>query len=348
MLINFPNQLTSEEEQLLKKIAKMKKKKKNYSEKKAQIKETEASTSNVTAAAAALKLKRTNSGNYAGTQLDAKEQAKKLVQSGLIKLETENKEKGFKRSCSRKDDSKKTQLNLNPDVLDPNRPVTYSSINSPNSSKSPGVSSPYFGSNNKFSFSDNQPQHSPSYNNNFNNNRGGGGAGGGYRKNNSFQNNYNNQDNRNNFRFQAQRQNSQPQQQQGVSLFVKANNVTEELLRSIFNANVPNAKVLSIDIKTNFAFVSVDSSESANNAILELNGKTFQDNLYSVSLARPRKTFNRNNTYNSNYDRSNSNPNNNNNNNNNNSANFNVNSSTSSPSKNSNDPNRQIINYEDI
>lgn len=58
-----------------------------------------------------------------------------------------------------------------------------------------------------------------------------------------------------------------------MSLFVKANNVTEELLRSIFNANVANAKVLSIDIKTNFAFVSVDTTESANNAILELNGK---------------------------------------------------------------------------
>ena len=136
--------------------------------------------------------------------------------------------------------------------------------------------SPYFSSN-RFSFNSDNHQ-SPNYNNNNNNNRGG------YHKNNSFQSSYNQSQNnnnnndsnqRNNFRFQNQRQNSQQQQQQnngGISLYVKANNVTEELLRNIFNANVSNAKVLSIDIKTNFAFVTVDSTESANNAILELNG----------------------------------------------------------------------------
>jgi hypothetical protein len=39
----------------------------------------------------------------------------------------------------------------------------------------------------------------------------------------------------------------------------------------------------------------------------QLNGKTFQDILFSVSIARPRKTFVRNNTYgsNTNYDRNN-------------------------------------------
>jgi RNA recognition motif-containing protein len=63
-------------------------------------------------------------------------------------------------------------------------------------------------------------------------------------------------------------------------LYVKANNVTEELLRNIFNANVSNAKVLSIDIKTNFAFVTVDSTESANNAILELNGNNIIIDFY--------------------------------------------------------------------
>lgn len=317
-------------------------------------------------AAAALKIKRTNSGNYAGSQLDAKEQAKKLVQSGLIKLEAENKDKGFKRSCSRKDDSKKTSLNLNTDPFDSNNKITYSSINSPNSAKSPNVAnpnSPFFNAN-KFSFSNNsdnfnqQQQYvqSPNFNNN---NRGG------YRKNNSFQNNFNQQannssvisdpNNRGNFRFQNQRPNQQQQQQQqnGVSLFVKANNVTEELLRNIFNANVPNAKVLSIDIKSGFSFVSVDSTESANNAILELNGKTFQENVYSVSLARPRKTFPRNNTYNSNpnFDRNNSNNNSSSSNNNSSPSNFNANpATTSSPSRNTPqaESNRQIINYEDI
>ena len=33
------------------------------------------------------------------------------------------------------------------------------------------------------------------------------------------------------------------------------------------------------------------------NHIVQLNGKTFQESLFSVSIARPRKTFTRNNTY---------------------------------------------------
>jgi hypothetical protein len=41
-------------------------------------------------------------------------------------------------------------------------------------------------------------------------------------------------------------------QQNGVSLFIKANNVSEELLRSLFSANVSEAKILSIDVKTQF------------------------------------------------------------------------------------------------
>jgi hypothetical protein len=60
------------------------------------------------------------------------------------------------------------------------------------------------------------------------------------------------------------------QQQNGISLFIKANNVNEELLRSLFGANVANAKILSIEIKTNYAFVHVDSKEAADNAISEV------------------------------------------------------------------------------
>ena len=65
-----------------------------------------------------------------------------------------------------------------------------------------------------------------------------------------------------------------------------------------------------------------------------MNGKTFQDSLYNVSHARPKKQFNRNNSYQPNFERSNSfnnnNPNNNNNNNNNlnNSNNFNTSNNT--------------------
>ena len=36
----------------------------------------------------------------------------------------------------------------------------------------------------------------------------------------------------------------------GISLFIKANNVSEDLLRSLFSANVSDAKILSIDVKT--------------------------------------------------------------------------------------------------
>lgn len=53
-----------------------------------------------------------------------------------------------------------------------------------------------------------------------------------------------------NFRYnQKSNYNNNQQQQNGVSLFIKANNVTEELLRSLFNANVSQVKVLSIDVK---------------------------------------------------------------------------------------------------
>lgn len=44
--------------------------------------------------------------------------------------------------------------------------------------------------------------------------------------------------------------------------------------------------------------MTVDTKEAAENAIQELNGKTFQESLFSVSLARPRKQFNRNNNFN--------------------------------------------------
>jgi hypothetical protein len=52
-------------------------------------------------------IKAPNSANIPGKQMDAKEAAKKLIQSGAIKLDTGSKEKGFKRSSSRKDDIKK-------------------------------------------------------------------------------------------------------------------------------------------------------------------------------------------------------------------------------------------------
>lgn len=38
----------------------------------------------------------------------------------------------------------------------------------------------------------------------------------------------------------------------GVALFVKANNVTEELLRSLISSNVSEAKIISIDVKTKY------------------------------------------------------------------------------------------------
>ena len=132
-----------------------------------------------------------------------------------------------------------------------NKQITYSSIQSSNNS----AISPTIGSNspilnpNKFSYSD-KPQGQQQ---NYNNQRS-------FYKANSFR--HSNQspnvtgdnNNGNNFRFQNQRFQPNPQQQQqqqnsGVSLYIKANNVTEELLRSIFTANVSQAKLLSIDVK---------------------------------------------------------------------------------------------------
>jgi hypothetical protein len=54
----------------------------------------------------------------------------------------------------------------------------------------------------------------------------------------------------NNSRSFQQLQQQQQQNQNGISLFIKANNVNEELLRSLFSANVSQAKVISIDVKT--------------------------------------------------------------------------------------------------
>ncbi|RNA13872.1 negative elongation factor E-like [Brachionus plicatilis] len=268
MLINFPNQLTSEEEQLLKKIAKMKKKKKLFSEKKSANESHVDEHQPAVVPSAISNLKRSLSST--GKQLDAKEAAKKLVQSGIIKLETENKETGFKKSCSRNDSRQRGNLNIgNPDLMEQNKQVTYSSVTSPNSAISPPIMATSSAQNARFSYSsgDSQFSRTPSFNQR-----------GNFRRNPSDNSGYQP-------RFQ--------QKHQGVSLYIKANNVKEDLLRSLFNANVSQAKILSIDVKNNYAFVHVDTKESAEMAINELNGKTFQESVFSVSFARPRKPFNR-------------------------------------------------------
>jgi len=163
----------------------------------------------------------------------------------------------------------------------------------------------------------------------------------------SFQSNQYNQTptSQSNTRFNNQQQNFQ--QRNGISLFIKANNVNEELLRSLFNANVSQAKIVSIDVKTksifrfnvllnlrlfnclcSFKFCVCDgwhkrigwarysrSNLKGNQALFfhsfklilnlwqKLNGKTFQESLFSVSFARPRKPFQRNNSYNPHFQR---------------------------------------------
>lgn len=193
--------------------------------------------------------------------MDAKEAAKKLIQSGVIKLDTGSKEKGFKRSSSRKDDIKKpiNQVCLflvfnfridfsfilsfskeSNDSFGPNRSAAYSSVVSPTSSQSSpfaSSNSPYNTSGNRYSSSDNS-SYSPSFNQKP------------FNRISSFQSNQYNQTptSQSNTRFNNQQQNFQ--QRNGISLFIKANNVNEELLRSLFNANVSQAKILSIDVKT--------------------------------------------------------------------------------------------------
>ena len=49
--------------------------------------------------------------------------------------------------------------------------------------------------------------------------------------------------------FDNNNQNQRQSQQNGVSLYIKANNVTEDILKSIFNANVSQAKIISIEVK---------------------------------------------------------------------------------------------------
>lgn len=151
------------------------------------------------------------------SQADAKETAKKLVKSGVIKLEAENKEKGFKRPVSRKDDAKKSQFqsSLEPE---PNPFLTTTSLRF-NKTDSP-VSSPSF-QRKEFKFN----------------------------KNRSFGNK--NRDN--------------------CSLHIKANNLTEDLLKNAFNSHVPDVALQSIDMKIGYAFVSVETKEMGEKVIKNVN-----------------------------------------------------------------------------
>ena len=65
-------------------------------------------------------------------------------------------------------------------------------------------------------------------------------------RNNNFRKNF---DNNNQHYSRNQSNFSGSPQQNGVSLYIKANNVTEDILKSIFNANVSQAKIVSIDVK---------------------------------------------------------------------------------------------------
>ena len=69
-------------------------------------------------------------------------------------------------------------------------------------------------------------------------------------RNNNGNNSSFNQGNSPGFNINNYANNNNNQHQNGISLFIKANNITEELLRSLFNANVANAKILSIEVKT--------------------------------------------------------------------------------------------------
>lgn len=119
---------------------------------------------------------------------------------------------------------------------------------SPSSVQSPPSNSPYYGAN-KFSFSSgdsSQSSHysqSPSYNQRGNFRRN-------FQQNQTPNSTSDQQGQYSQGRFQYNYNQQQHQQQNGVSLFIKANNVTEDLLRSLFNANVSQAKIISIDVKT--------------------------------------------------------------------------------------------------
>lgn len=120
-----------------------------------------------------------------------------------------------------------------------NKQITYSSVTSPNSSKSPttAINSPYYNAN-KFSFS-------PTSDGHFSQNNSGSStpSGGFMQRNNNFRKNFDNNQHQPRSNFY------QSSQQNGVSLYIKANNVTEDILKSIFNANVSQAKIISIDVK---------------------------------------------------------------------------------------------------
>lgn len=106
--------------------------------------------------------------------------------------------------------------------MEQNKQVSYSSVTSPNSAISPPLITNSSAYNQKLSCGDKQFSRTQSFQR------------GNFRRNPSDTPGYQQ-------RFQTKHQ--------GISLYIKANNVTEDLLRSLFNANVSQAKILSIDVK---------------------------------------------------------------------------------------------------
>lgn len=289
MVISFPKELTEDEERLLKKMAKLKKKKK-------QLIDLRASKEQKNAESIALKRKSNDAPSSAtSVKDDAKETAKKLVKSGLIKLENENKEKGFKRSLSRRDEKKPTNLNLDTDTSmfggysynysygspTPTSRSPHQTPPAPQSSSYKSISSPIgaggsasaaVSTSSSSSSTSNQQQYSQQRNR-FNFNRM-----------NTYKSQYSNNNNGG-----------------GLSLHVKGNiAITEEYLKNVFATNLNDVNIVSIDMKKGYAFVAIDKKESAELAINTLNSKTFNDIQLSVSYARPRRSSFDNKQYNTN------------------------------------------------
>ncbi|XP_064457999.1 negative elongation factor E-like [Ornithodoros turicata] len=182
---------------------------------------------------------------------DAKEVAKKLLKSGAISaIKVENKERqGFKRS---KAAERKRSLNERPGGIGyqpyaSSHPMEEESDQTAPSAARPAVKSLYDSFVSGGNLDEDDPKH--------------------------FE------------RTTEKTKESHTEKRHGNTIYVRCDNVTDEVLRSCFSSfgSIVN---ISVEMDKNCGFVTYEKTESADKAIGEMNGATFNGVKLRVSLAR--------------------------------------------------------------
>uniref|UniRef100_A0A8C6P9I4 Negative elongation factor E n=1 Tax=Nothobranchius furzeri TaxID=105023 RepID=A0A8C6P9I4_NOTFU len=246
-MVAFPSSLTEEEEALQKKYAKLKKKKKALLALKKQSSTSQTSQSG---------LKRTLSDQPVVDTATATEQAKMLIKSGAISaIKSENKNSGFKRSRMLEIKLKDPEKGPAPAFLPFQRSVSADD-DQPESGKRAQRKSLYERKMPKITF---------------------------------FYVNYENYANKSFFFYPLNSGSDSYPERRGVrkgnTLYVYGSGLVEDNLRSAFSQH-GNIIDLSMDNPRNCAFITFEKMESADQAVVELNGAVVGDVPIRVSIAR--------------------------------------------------------------